>query len=186
MMQEVTVSVNGTEYVRTVPLRQLLVDFVRDEIGLTGTHVGCTYEGRCGACTVVMNGEAVKSCMVLTVQANGGSVLTSEGLEALSPVDGELHPIQDGFWERGGLQCGYCTSGMLMTIFDLLKSELEKEQPDLSNESIRQALIGNICRCTGYSHIVEAVQTAGERLQALPVEQRQAYFEVPGPSSGRP
>ena len=176
MEQLVSVTVNGRKYDRTVPLRMLLVDFLRDELGLTGTHVGCTYEGRCGACTVVLDGDSVKSCMKLAVQADGRALLTVEGLEALSGKEGELHPIQDAFWERHGLQCGYCTPGMLMTIFDLLKSHSYEDSAELTDTEIRRSLIGNICRCTGYSHIVEAVQMAAERLREMPAEERQAYF----------
>lgn len=180
MEQRVTVSVNGTEHVATVPIRRLLVDFIREDVGLTGTHVGCSYEGRCGACTVVLDGEAVKSCLLLAVQADGRSVLTSEGLAQLSGDESELHPIQQAFWERGGLQCGYCTSGMLMTVFDLLRTTVERNRPDeLSEEEIRHALVGNICRCTGYSHIVEAVQTAAASLQEMTPDERRAYLSAP-------
>ncbi|HKT72286.1 MAG TPA: (2Fe-2S)-binding protein [Steroidobacteraceae bacterium] len=174
----ITVTVNGQQYTETVPIRMLLVDFLRDVIALTGTHVGCSYEGRCGACTVVVDDNAVKSCMMLAVQTDGRSILTVEGLEKLSAGEGQLHPIQDGFWERHGLQCGFCTSGMMMTIFDVLKSHFEVGEPELTDEAIRKALVGNICRCTGYSHIVAAVQTAAARLNAMPVELRCAHFDV--------
>ena len=176
MEQLVSVTVNGRKYERTVPLRMLLVDFIRDTLGLTGTHVGCTYEGRCGACTVVVDGDAMKSCMMLAVQADGRTLLTVEGLDGLSGKQGDMHPIQEAFWERHGLQCGYCTPGMMMTIFDLLKSQSYEDGEKLSEEEIRHALIGNICRCTGYSHIIEAVQTAEEHLRQMPPEERQACF----------
>lgn len=176
----VSVKVNGRQYVETVPIRMLLVDFLRDVLGLTGTHVGCSHEGRCGACTVVLDGDAMKSCMMLAVQADGHSLLTVEGLEDLSGGEGRLHPIQNGFWERHGLQCGYCTPGMMMTIFDLLKSHFENDGPALTEETIRRALVGNLCRCTGYSHIVEAVQMAAARLGEMPAEQRRAHFDIGG------
>lgn len=171
MKKEVVVTINRQEYASEVPLRMLLVDFIRDVAGLTGTHIGCTYEGRCGACTVVLDGEAVKSCMMLAVQADGANVLTIEGLE---DSEGNMHPIQEAFWECQGLQCGYCTPGMLMTVFDMLKSRPDGEV--LDEEGIRAQLIGNICRCTGYKHIIEAVRLAGERLGAMTPEQRETVF----------
>jgi len=174
----VSATVNGRRYAETVPLRMLLVDFLRETIGLTGTHVGCSYEGRCGACTVVVDDVAVKACMMLAVQADGRSILTVEGLEDLSAVEGELHPIQAGFWEQHGLQCGYCTPGMMMTIFDLLRSHFEEGSPELTEESIRKALVGNICRCTGYSHIVEAVKVAAARLAGMPEAKRRAHLDT--------
>ena len=178
MEQQISLTVNGREYVEEIPVRLLLVELIRDRLGLKGTHVACTQEGRCGACTVVLDGKAVKSCMVLAAQADGGVVVTAEGLERLSQVEGELHPIQEGFWEHHGLQCGYCTPGMMMTAFDLLKSQVEDERLELGDEEIRHALIGNICRCTGYSHIVEAIQYAARRLEDMSEEQRRACFEI--------
>lgn len=180
MEQQVSLIVNGQRYTRTVALRTTLVDLIRDGLGLTGTHVGCTYEGRCGACTVILNGEAVKSCLVLAVQADGGAVTTCEGLERLSPADGELHPVQRGFWERNGLQCGYCTPGMMMTVFDLLKEHVEQDGERLTDKQIRHSLVGNICRCTGYCHIVEAVQATAENLREMAPDQRRACFELTG------
>lgn len=171
MNQQVSITINSRRYVHEVPLRTLLVDFIREHAGLTGTHIGCGPEGRCGACTVLLNGEAIKSCLVLAVQADGGEVLTVEGLEELSGEDGRLHAIQDAFWERHGLQCGYCTPGMLMTSFDVLASR-EKGEGELTDDAVRHCLVGNICRCTGYSHIVEAVRLAAERLEAMPEDQR--------------
>ena len=172
MKQPVAITINGRRYAADVPLRMLLVDFIRDVAGLTGTHVGCTYEGRCGACTVVVDGEAMKSCLMLAVQADGGDVLTIEGLEGLAG-DG-FHPIQQAMWERHGLQCGYCTPGMVMTMFDILKSH--DRDDELDDDEIRRLLVGNICRCTGYSHIVEAVRTAAEELREMTPEQCQACF----------
>ena len=178
MEKSVSVTVNGRLYHKTIPIRMLLVDFLRDELNLTGTHIGCTYEGRCGACTVVVDGNAMKSCMMLAVQANGRSVVTVEGLEGFAGKPDSLHPIQQAFWERHGLQCGYCTPGMMMTIFDILATNVREGSPELTEESIRRLLVGNICRCTGYSHIVEAVQTAAEHLRAMPVEERAAWFDA--------
>lgn len=176
--QSVSVTVNGRRHVQTVPIRMLLVDFLRDVLGLTGTHTGCSYEGRCGACTVIVDGDAVKSCMMLAVQADERHVLTVEGLEQLAGDEGKLHPIQHGFWEQHGLQCGYCTPGMMMTIFDLLRSHFEEGAPELTDDNIRRALVGNICRCTGYSHIVAAVKSAAASLREMPDEQRRAHFDV--------
>ena len=151
----IRVTVNGTAREAEVESRLLLVHFLRDVLRLTGTHVGC-YTTHCGACTVLLDGTPVKSCTVLAVQADGREVMTVEGLEK----DGQLHPVQEGFWEKHGLQCGYCTPGMMMTACALLRrngspSELE----------IRQAISGNLCRCTGYVNIVKAVQYAAEKLQ---------------------
>lgn len=147
---EITVSVNGKPFTRDVEPRQLLVDFLRDELGLTGTNIGCD-TSQCGACTVHLNGEAVKSCTVLAVQADGYDVTTIEGLAQ----NGDLHPMQQAFWDEHGLQCGYCTPGMIMAAVKLVE-----ENPGLSEADIRHGLEGNICRCTGYQNIVKAVQTA--------------------------
>ena len=156
MDQTITIRINGTAYQETAPPRLLLVDFIRNRAGLTGTHVGCTYEGQCGACTVHLNGEAVKSCMMLAVQADGEEVTTVEGLS-----DGKnLHPLQTTFNEHHALQCGYCTSGILMTAVEFLK-----DNPDPSEAEIRRALVGNICRCTGYVHIVAAIKAAAARMR---------------------
>ncbi len=175
MEKSVSVTVNGEHRRKTVPIRMLLIDFLRDELGLTGAHIGCTYEGRCGACTVVVDGNAIKSCMMLAVQADGRSVVTVEGLEGFAPKS--LHPIQEAFWLRHGLQCGYCTPGMMMAIFDILATNMREGAPELTEETIRRLLVGNICRCTGYSHIVEAVQSAAESLRAMTVEKRAAWFD---------
>ena len=155
MPNEITVTVNGTRHASSVEPRLLLVHYLRDELGLTGTHVGCD-TSQCGACTVVVDGAAVKSCTVLAVQADGSEVTTIEGLAQ----DGELHPVQEGFWEEHGLQCGFCTPGIIMTLHQVLD-----EQPDPSEEEIRHKLAGNICRCTGYQNIVKAAQFAAQRMQ---------------------
>jgi aerobic carbon-monoxide dehydrogenase small subunit len=163
----IQVRVNGQIYKKEVPIRMLLVDFLREVLGLTGTHVGCSVEGRCGACTIVFNGETAKSCLLLAVQADGADILTVEGL---GTVD-NLHPIQEGFWEKHGLQCGYCTPGMMLSVYNLLK-----RNPHPSVNEIREALVGNICRCTGYEHIIEAVQYAAERIASMPKEERDKLF----------
>ena len=152
---KIGVSVNGTGCEAEVESRLLLVHFIRDMLRLTGTHIGCDTT-HCGACTVLLDGEPVKSCTVLAVQADGREVMTVEGLEQ----NGQLHPIQEGFWEKHGLQCGYCTPGMMMTGYALLKSNAKP-----SEEEIRKAISGNLCRCTGYVNIVKAVQHAAARLR---------------------
>jgi len=149
----VTVTVNGTRYERTVEPRLLLSDFLRHDLGLTGTHVGCEH-GVCGACTVLFDGEPVRSCLMFTVQANGHEILTVEGLG--TPEN--LHPLQEAFWESHAVQCGFCTPGVLMSLVPFLK-----QNPDPTEEEIREAISGNLCRCTGYQHIVEAVKLAAER-----------------------
>ena len=149
----VTVTVNGQQRSGDVEPRMLLVHFIRDVLGLTGTHVGCD-TSQCGACTIIMNGKAVKSCTLLAVQATGAEITTIEGLA----TDGQLHPIQEGFWEEHGLQCGYCTPGMMMTAYDLLA---RNQNP--SEQEIRHAIHGNLCRCTGYEHIVNAIQYAARK-----------------------
>ena len=147
----ISVEVNGERYERAVEARRLLVHFIRDDIDLTGTHIGCD-TGNCGACTVHLDGQPVKSCMLLAVQADGHSVLTVEGLAA----DDQLTPLQQAFADHHGLQCGYCTPGMLMSAAALLE-----RVPSPSEEEVKEALQGNICRCTGYWNIVEAVVAAG-------------------------
>ena len=146
----IKVDVNGDLYEREVEARRLLVHFIRDDLDLTGTHVGCD-TGNCGACTVLYNGDAIKSCMMLAIQADGASIETVEGLAR----DGELHPLQEAFSESHALQCGYCTPGMLMSAKYLLDSN-----PSPSEQEIRKAIQGNICRCTGYVNIVEAIEKA--------------------------
>ena len=147
----VKIRVNGDERVAEVEPRDLLVHTLRDDMGLTGTHVGCDTSS-CGACIVHLDGEAVKSCTVLSVQADGHEVTTIEGLAG---NDGELHPLQEAFWEKHGLQCGFCTPGMIMAAADLLA-----RNPHPTEEEIRHGLEGNLCRCTGYHNIVRAVQYA--------------------------
>jgi carbon-monoxide dehydrogenase small subunit len=157
----VSVEVNGTSYDREVEPRLLLVHLLRDELGLTGTHVGCD-TSNCGACTVHLDGQAVKSCTVLAVQADGSRVTTIEGMGS----EDALHPLQEAFWEHHGLQCGYCTPGMIMAAADLLE-----RNPDPSEGEVREALAGNLCRCTGYHNIVKAVLAAartGDRGEARP------------------
>lgn len=150
-MKKISVVVNGNEYEEAVSERLLLVDFLREQLALTGTHVGCTYEGVCGACTIHLDGEAVKSCLLLAVQADGHSITTVEGLGH----GRDLSPLQRAFNEQHGLQCGFCTPGILMNMTEFLK-----ENPAPSDEQIRQSLVGNLCRCTGYVHIVRAVKEA--------------------------
>ena len=154
---QVTMTVNGTEVTRDVEPRLLLVHFLRETLGLTGTHIGCETT-ICGACTVHVDGRAVKSCTMFAVQADGREVTTIEGL---APDAEHLHPVQTGFWEEHGLQCGYCTPGMIMSAADLLS-----RNPDPSEEEIRHGLEGNLCRCTGYHNIVKAVQSAASATKA--------------------
>lgn len=153
---QVTITVNGQAYTREVEARTLLVHFIREDLNLTGTHIGCDTTS-CGACTVLLDGKAVKSCTVFAVTANGKSVETIEGV-----ADGAaLHPLQEGFWEKHGLQCGYCTPGMIMSAKHLLS-----KNPDPTEQEIRQGISGNLCRCTGYNKIVEAVRYAAEKMNA--------------------
>lgn len=156
MSVHISVEVNGKTYERDVEPRLLLVHFLRDVLGLTGTNVGCE-TSLCGACTVLLDGKTVKSCTQLAVQADGAHVTTVEGLKQ----NGKLHPVQEAFWEEHGLQCGYCTPGMIMATIGLLE-----ENPSPDEGEIRQALKGNLCRCTGYHNIVKAVQRASQGGQA--------------------
>lgn len=151
---DITLTVNGTEHDLTVESRTLLIHALRRELGYTGPNVGCE-STLCGACTVLLNGEAIKSCTRLAVQADGAEITTIEGVQD----DGELHPVQESFQEEHGLQCGYCTPGMIMTSIEFLEAV-----PDPDREEIRDALDGNICRCTGYQNIVNAVESAAEKL----------------------
>ncbi len=155
-MADVTVAVNGETRSRSVEARKTLADFLRDDLDLTGTHLGCEH-GVCGACTVIVDGRAVRSCLMLAVQADGHAV---ETVESLAADPAELHPIQEAFRERHALQCGFCTPGMLMTLVPFLR-----DHPDPSEEEIRDALSGNLCRCTGYQNVVDAVRLAAERLR---------------------
>lgn len=153
MEKAISISVNGVSHQHEVEPRLLLVHYLRDVLGLTGTHIGCE-TSLCGACTILLDGQAVKSCTVLAVQADGGEVTTIEGLVK----NGELHPMQQGFWERHGLQCGYCTPGMIMAATQIIDRNANP-----SREEIRHGLEGNLCRCTGYQHIVEAVEYAAKK-----------------------
>jgi carbon-monoxide dehydrogenase small subunit len=156
MKQAISINVNGVDHYDEVEPRLLLVHYLRDLLGLTGTHVGCE-TSICGACTVLLDGQAVKSCTMFAVQANGTNVTTIEGLAA----NGKLHPVQEGFWEKHGLQCGYCTPGMIIAATQLID-----RNPDPSRDEIRHGLEGNLCRCTGYQHIVEAVEYAAKKTKA--------------------
>jgi carbon-monoxide dehydrogenase small subunit len=153
---QITVTVNGTAYTRDVEPRVLLVDFIRTDLGLTGTHIGCDTSS-CGACTVLLDGRPVKSCTLFAVQSDGHDVTTVEGLKS----DGSLHPVQVAFKEHHGLQCGFCTSGMM-----LVGSALLEQNPSPSDDDVRWAISGNLCRCTGYMNIVKAIQAAGQQMQA--------------------
>ena len=152
----ISLTVNGHRYEQHVPVRMLLSDFLRHELHLTGTHVGCEH-GVCGCCTVLLNGEAVRSCLMLAVQVDGMALTTIEGMAG---THSELHPIQQAFQEKHGLQCGFCTPGIIMSVHAMLH-----EHPDPTEEEIRHELSGNLCRCTGYQNIVEAVKLAAERLR---------------------
>lgn len=152
---EISLTVNGRDVSVDVEPRTLLVHLIREHLGLTGTHVGCE-TGYCGACTVHVNGTAIKSCTMFAVQVDGADVVTIEGLAS----NGSLHPVQEGFWERHGLQCGYCTPGMIMSAVGLLE-----ENPNPTEEEIRHGLEGNLCRCTGYHNIVRAVEFAGATMR---------------------
>ncbi len=163
MAVEIQLRVNGKTHESRVEPRLLLVHYLRDVLGLTGTHIGCE-SSLCGACTVLLDGRAVKSCTMLAVQANGAEITTIEGLAAQAPGNGSkggLHPVQEGFWEKHGLQCGYCTPGMILTSVQLLN---DNSSP--SDAEIRRALAGNLCRCTGYQHIIEAVRYAAKKMSA--------------------
>jgi carbon-monoxide dehydrogenase small subunit len=152
----IRVTVNGRPYERTVEVRKTLADFLREDLDLTGTHLGCEH-GVCGACTIVLNGEAVRSCLMFAAQVDGATIMTVEGLARGE----ELHPIQQAFWENHGLQCGFCTPGFLMTLYCFLQ-----ESPAPSEMEIREAISGNLCRCTGYQNIVVAAKAAAEKLAA--------------------
>ena len=153
MRQTITVSINGKSYTHQVEPRLLLIHYLREVVGLTGSHVGCE-TSLCGACTVEVNGNAVKSCSMFAVQANGASILTIEGLAG---ADGKLHPLQEAFWNEHALQCGFCTPGMIM-----ISKQILARNPSPTDEEIREGLDGNLCRCTGYQHIVNAVRSAAK------------------------
>ena len=156
MKQAISINVNGVDHAAEVEPRLLLVHYLRDLLSLTGTHIGCE-TSICGACTVMIDGQAVKSCTMFAVQADGAHITTIEGLAK----NGELHPVQEGFWEKHGLQCGYCTPGMIIAA-----SQLIDRNPNPSRDEIRHGLEGNLCRCTGYQHIVEAVEYAAKKASA--------------------
>lgn len=159
MKRPLRVKVNGTEYDRSVDVRSTLADFLREDLDLTGTHVGCEH-GVCGACTVLLDGEPIRACLMLAVQANGRTITTIEGIGA----PGDLHPVQRAFTECHGLQCGFCTPGMVLTALDLVR---RRGRP--SREEIRYALVGNLCRCTGYTKILDAVEEyAGQAAAEVP------------------
>ena len=158
MKRAISVTVNGTKHSNEVEPRLLLVHYIRETLGLTGTHVGCD-TSNCGACTIMMNGRAIKACTLLAVQADGAQLQTVEGLA----TNGDLHPIQQGFWEEHGLQCGFCTPGMMMTALELLR-----RHPDPTEAQIREGLEGNLCRCTGYQHIVNSIQNAAGKMRGAP------------------
>jgi aerobic-type carbon monoxide dehydrogenase small subunit (CoxS/CutS family) len=154
-LHPITLTVNGREYTVAVEPRRLLVDVLRDDFGLTGTHIGCEH-GVCGTCTVLLDGASIRSCITLAVQADGAEIRTVEGL-----ADGAaLHPLQDEFWDKQGLQCGYCTPGMLLRACELLE-----QTPDPTAEQVREGIASNLCRCTGYQYIVEAVLAAAPRMR---------------------
>ncbi|RQG91106.1 (2Fe-2S)-binding protein [Natrarchaeobius halalkaliphilus] len=158
--RELTLTVNGTERMIEVEPRRLLVHALRENLDLTGTHIGCD-TGNCGACTVLVDGEPIKSCLAFAVQADGSEILTVEGMEELPAAAGELHPLQEGFHEEHGLQCGYCTPGMIIAGKALLD-----ENPDPDEDEIREAISGNLCRCTGYQNIVRSIEYAADELES--------------------
>lgn len=163
-LKKINLNINGKEYSLSVEPRMLLSDVLRDELRLTGTHVGCEH-GICGACTVMMDGRPVRSCLVFGVQADQKHIKTVEGL---AHSDGTLHPLQEAFWEKHGLQCGFCTPGVLMSACHLLE-----ENPCPTREEIREGISGNLCRCTGYQNIVDAVEMAAELLSEKSIEIKQ-------------
>jgi aerobic carbon-monoxide dehydrogenase small subunit len=169
--KQIDLTVNGQRYSGRAEPRTLLAYFLRDELGLTGTHIGCIV-GKCGACTVILDGKAVKSCLLFASQAEGSEILTVEGLANGS----QLHPIQEAFWENHGLQCGYCTPGMLLATYDLLK-----RNPNPSDAEIREGITGNLCMCTGYVNIVKSVKAAAEKMAPGP---KTRPYE-PAPRSGK-
>ncbi len=161
--RKIALTVNGTRYEEEVEVRITLADFIRHQLGLTGTHLGCEH-GVCGACTILLDGLSARSCLMLAVQANGHEILTVEGI---APSATELHPLQEAFRDNHGLQCGFCTPGMLTTLIEFLR-----DNPDPSEQEVRIAISGNLCRCTGYQGIVAAALDAAQRLKAAPQEKR--------------
>ena len=154
--RSIKVTVNGEEYHRQVEPRRLLSDFLREDLDLSGTHVGCEH-GICGACTVLFNGQTARSCLMFAIQVDGAEITTVEGLA----IDGQLHPLQQGFWENHGLQCGFCTPGFLISAYELLE-----RKPNPTEEEVRIGLSGNMCRCTGYKQIVDSVLDAAEKMRS--------------------
>ena len=175
--REITLTVNGTEHTIDVEPRQLLVHAIREELDMTGTHIGCD-TGNCGACTVLKDGEPIKSCLMFATQADGSELMTVEGMEELPEARGDLHPLQEGFREEHGLQCGYCTPGMLMAGKALLD-----ENPDPSEAEIREAISGNLCRCTGYQNIVRSIEYAAEELEEGEIAAADGGVTVDGDAS---
>jgi len=173
-LHRIALVVNGKRRAAEVESRRLLVDFLREDLGLVGTHIGCEH-GVCGTCTVLMNGESVRSCLTFAVQADGAEVLTVEGLAS----DGQLHPLQEAFWEKQGLQCGYCTPGMLLRAYEILK-----ENPEPTPEQVREGIASNLCRCTGYQFIVEAVLEAAEQMARVQSGVAAAGAGLPGGPEG--
>ncbi|HKF17080.1 MAG TPA: (2Fe-2S)-binding protein [Candidatus Dormibacteraeota bacterium] len=173
-LHRIALVVNGKRRAAEVESRRLLVDFLREDLGLVGTHIGCEH-GVCGTCTVLMNGESVRSCLTFAVQADGAEVLTVEGLAS----DGQLHPLQEAFWEKQGLQCGYCTPGMLLRAYEILK-----ENPEPTPEQVREGIASNLCRCTGYQFIVEAVLEAAEQMGRVQSAVAAAGAGLPGGPEG--
>lgn len=176
MKRSLTLSINGADHTVQVEPRALLVHVLRDDLNLTGTHIGCD-TSQCGTCTVLLDGRAVKSCTVLAVQAEGHPVTTIEGIGAMDA----LHPVQQGFWEKHGLQCGFCTPGMILTAVDLLNAN-----PDPTEAEIRHAIEGNYCRCTGYQNIVTAIQSAAATVRANRATVGGAATRHSGPPAGAP
>lgn len=166
--QRVSVAVNGTDHEAEVETRQSLVDFLREDLELVGAHVGCEH-GVCGTCTVLLDGNSVRSCLMLAVQANGKEITTVESLA----TGNEMHPLQNAFWEKQGLQCGYCTPGMLMVAYELLE-----ENPDPTPEQVRECVAGNLCRCTGYQYIVEAVLKGAEQMRGAAIRKGRPFEPV--------
>ena len=156
-LYSIKTTINGVSFSGTVATRKLLVDFIRDDLNLTGTHIGCGM-GECGACTVLLDGQAINSCQVLAVQADKSDIITIEGLQG---EDGSLHPVQKSFLENFAIQCGFCTPGMILTAVDLLR-----RYPTVSEQQIREHLSGNICRCSGYEAVVQAIYEASERKES--------------------
>ena len=159
--RNIAVTVNGKRHEATVPVRVTLADFLRHQLGLTGTHLGCEH-GVCGACTILLDGYSARSCLLLAVQADGHEIMTVEGI---APSDTELHPLQEAFRDNHGLQCGFCTPGMLTTLIEFLR-----DNPDPTEQEVRIAISGNLCRCTGYQNIVKAVLWAADKMRTSEVQ----------------